>query len=169
MSAASVCIATIESVAARSAAGRGLSSESRHPYYGYRGAVAHPWIGRLDLKLSSMLASIALVAGTVGFVTASAAASEAAPIVVLSAVFGPAKLAKPVDFTERLAETCGPNAVYCQAFCSRAAVGRPAPRVGLFMQPRSICRVTYRCGGELTRVTEADENDTFNLSCRPRP
>ena len=169
MSAASVCIAMTESVAARSAVGRGLSSGSGRPYYEYRGAVVRPRRGRLDLKLSPMLASIVLVAGGMGFVTAPAVASESAPIVVLSAVFGPAKLAKPVDFTERLAETCGANAIYCQAFCSRAAVGRPAPRVGLFMQPRSVCRVTYRCGGELTRVTEADENDTFNLSCRPRP
>ena len=120
------------------------------------------------MKLSPLLASIVLVASGSGLVAWPAAAEET-PIVLLSAVFGPAKAAKPVDFTERLAETCGPSAIYCQAFCSRAAVGRP-PRVpGVFFHPRSVCRVTYRCGSTLTRVTEADENDTFNLSCKPRP
>ncbi len=120
------------------------------------------------MKASPLLACVVLLAGGFGLASTPVAADEA-PIVVLSAVFGPAKAAKPVDFTERLAEACGAQSLYCQAFCSRAAVGHP-PRVGgVFFRPRSICRITYRCGGQLTRVTEADENDTFNLSCRPRP
>lgn len=120
------------------------------------------------MNLSPLLASFVLVASGIGLISSPAAAQES-PIVVLSAVFGPAKATRPVDFTERLAETCGPGSTYCQAFCSRAAVGRPPRVAGVFFRPRSICRVTYRCGAVLTRVTEADENDTFNLSCRPRP
>lgn len=120
------------------------------------------------MRLVSLLASIVLVAGGTGLAAGPAAADDA-PVIVLSAVFGPAKAARPIDFTERLAETCGPNAIYCQAFCSRAAVGHP-PRVGgIIFHPHSICRITYRCGATLTRVTEAEENDTFSLSCRPRP
>jgi hypothetical protein len=123
---------------------------------------------RLNVKASPLLACALLFAGGFGLASTPAAADEV-PIVVLSAVFGPPKAAKPIDFTERLAETCGAQSIYCQAFCTRAAVGHP-PRVGgLLFRPHSICRVTYRCGGQLTRVTEADENDTFNLSCRLRP
>ncbi len=119
------------------------------------------------MRVSPLLACIVLMAGG-GGLAASPAAAEETPIIILSAVFGPPKAARPIDFTERLSETCGSQATYCQAFCSRAAVGHP-PRPGaLIFPPRSICRVTYRCGGQLTRVTEADENDTFNLSCRPR-
>jgi len=122
---------------------------------------------RLNVKLSPLLASVMLLAGVNGLV-ATPALADVTPIVVLSAEFGPAKSARPIDFTDKLAETCGASANYCQSFCSRAAVGRQ-PRVPLFLAPRSICRVTYRCGALLTRVTEADENDTFTLSCRPRP
>ena len=117
------------------------------------------------MKLSPLLASIVLVASGSGLAVSPVSAEET-PIVVLSAVFGPAKSARPVDFTERLAETCGPYSTYCQAFCTRAAVARSPKMSGLFFRPHSICRVTYRCGSTLTRITEADENDTFNLSCK---
>lgn len=117
------------------------------------------------MKLSALITSIVFAVG----MAAGPALADETQIVVLSAVFGPAKAAKPVDFTERLAETCGPSASYCQSFCSRAAVGR-IPRGTIMIFPHhSVCRITYRCGSVMTRVTEADENDTYSLSCRPRP
>ena len=119
------------------------------------------------MKLSPLLASVLFLAG-VGGLVATPALAQVTPIVVLSAEFGPAKAARPIDFTDKLAETCGASANYCQSFCSRSAVGHAPRQRPLFFAPHSICRVTYRCGGLLTRVTEADENDTFTLSCRPR-
>ncbi len=118
------------------------------------------------MKLSAFSASVVLIAIASG-VLAKPAIAEVTPIVILSAVFGPAAAVAPIDFTQTLARTCGASANYCQAFCSRAAVGRRPPRP-LFFSPRSVCRVTYRCGPLLTKVTEANENDTFDLSCRPR-
>jgi hypothetical protein len=109
-----------------------------------------------------------VLAGFGGF-AATPASAEPTPVVVLSAVFGPAKATRPIDFTDRLSETCGASADYCQAFCTRAAVGHPPRERALLFPPHAICRVTYRCGALQTRVTEADENDTFTLSCRPRP
>jgi hypothetical protein len=123
---------------------------------------------RSDVKIPSLLAYAAfLVSGSV--LIATPVLAEVTPIVILSAVFGPARATRPIDFTARLAQTCGASANYCQAFCTRAAVNYPPPHLRpLFTPPRSVCRVTYRCGALQTRVTEADENDTFTLSCRPR-
>ncbi len=121
------------------------------------------------MKLSLLAATVMLLAG-VSELIATPAAAEVTAIVIRSAVFGPARAATPIDFTARLAETCGASANYCQAFCTRAAVGyRPPRERPLFIPPRSVCRVTYRCGPLQTRTAEADENDTFTLSCRPRP
>lgn len=119
------------------------------------------------MNLSRLSASVMLVA-VLGGSIATAAPIQPIPIVILSAVFGPAKSMRPVDFTQRLAQTCGASASDCQAFCTRAAVGRAPWDKPLLFPPRSVCRVTYRCGASLTKVTEADENDTFTLSCRPR-
>lgn len=123
---------------------------------------------RTDVKLSRLSASVMLLAVVSGSI-ATRALAEQTPIVVLSAEFGPAKTMRPVDFTERLARTCGASVSDCQAFCTRAAVGRPPWEKAMFFPPRLVCRITYRCGALLTKVTEADENDTFTLSCRPRP
>ncbi len=121
------------------------------------------------MKLSSLLATVVLLGGAGGLI-ATPVVAEVTPIVVFSAVFGPAKATRPIDFTARLAQTCGANANYCQAFCTRAAVNYQPPHIRpLFIPPRSVCRVAYRCGSLQTRVTEAAENDTFTLSCRPRP
>jgi hypothetical protein len=122
---------------------------------------------RLDVKISPLLASVVFLAGGSGLVAAPASA-QTTPIIVLSAEFGPAKAARPIDFTDKLAETCGASANYCQAFCSRSAVGHAPRGRPWFFAPHSICRITYRCGALQTRVTEADENDTFTLSCRNR-
>ncbi len=121
------------------------------------------------MNLPTLLASAMLVASAAGSIATPVLAEET-PIVVRSALFGPARAVSPIDFTDRLARTCGAGANYCQAFCTRAAVGYAPPRERpLFIAPRAVCRVTYRCGALQTRVTEADENDTFTLSCRPRP
>jgi hypothetical protein len=121
------------------------------------------------VKLSTLSATCMLLAGLGGSI-AMPAQAQMTSIVVQSAVFGPPKDARPYDFTGKLAETCGPGASYCQAFCTRAAVGQDAVRKPILLPPpRSLCRVSYRCGALLTRVAEADENDTFTLSCRPRP
>jgi hypothetical protein len=123
---------------------------------------------RFDVKLSSLLAPAALVVSGIALI-ATPVLAEVTPIVILSAVFGPAKATRPIDFTAKLAQTCGASANYCQAFCTRAAVNYQPPHLRpLFVPPRSVCRVAYRCGVLQTRVTEADENDTFTLSCRPR-
>jgi len=120
------------------------------------------------VNLSRLSVLVMLLAGSGGSI-ATAAPIPPTPIVILSAVFGATKSMRPVDFTDRLAQTCGAGASDCQAFCTRAAVGRPPWDKPLLFPPRSVCRVTYRCGPSLTKVTEAEENDTFTLSCRPRP
>ena len=120
------------------------------------------------MKLSSLPAMIVLLVGVSGLI-ATPVLAEITPIVILSAVFGPAKATRPIDFTARLAQTCGASANYCQAFCTRAAVSYSPPHIRpLFTPPRSVCRIAYRCGPLQTRAIEADENDTFTLSCRPR-
>ncbi len=99
-----------------------------------------------------------------GFSTAAAAQDHSVQIV--SAVYGRPQEARPFDFSARLHEICGPNADYCEAFCSRAGVGGRPPYHGPFAR-RPICRVVYRCGGVETKATDAEENDTLILSCRP--
>jgi hypothetical protein len=121
------------------------------------------------VKQLQLLACAIALAGA-SFSTEGPALAEVAPIVVLSAVFGPPKAPRPLDFTVKLADTCGPSSNYCQSFCTRAAVGHSVEGRPLFLPPpHSVCRVSYRCGATLTRVAEADENDTFTLSCRARP
>lgn len=111
----------------------------------------------------------ALIAGLTGaaiVAVAPALAANDGPVSVVSATFGEAKSARPVDFTARLAGVCGANASFCQAFCTRAAVGWKTWAGNLFAY-HPVCRVTYRCGAQTTRAVEAAENETFDLSCRP--
>lgn len=97
----------------------------------------------------------------------SAASVAEGPILVVSALYGPAKTNTPVNFADRLAESCGRNVSYCQAFCNRAAAGILGRWRPLF-SGRPLCRVVYRCGVQTTRAVEAADNESFTLSCRIR-
>lgn len=110
---------------------------------------------------------VALLVGGAALEAGTALAGEAGPIVVVSAQFGGARASRPADFTTRLARVCGANASYCQAFCTRAAAGWTTMPGNMFTY-HPVCRVTYRCGANETRAVEAVENETFELSCRPR-
>ncbi len=97
----------------------------------------------------------------------AAAVTVEGSVTIVSAYYGPARTARPVDFADRLAESCGQNVSYCQAFCSRAAAGMLRQRQPWF-SGRPLCRVVYRCGSQTTRAVEASENESFTLSCRLR-
>ena len=99
-----------------------------------------------------------------------ASAEEQGAIQIVSAVYGPENATRPLNFVPRLQEACGEASNYCEVFCSNAFVGR-GPH-GLFHWPfeaQPVCRVTYRCGGQATMVTDAEKNDLLVLSCRRRP
>jgi hypothetical protein len=89
-------------------------------------------------------------------------------IQVVSALYGKPNAARPVNFTARLQQTCGPSATDCEAFCSNAFVGHTHQGLSLPFSPGSICRVTYRCGAQSTLVTDAERNDLIVLTCRNR-
>ncbi|MEO7026805.1 MAG: hypothetical protein ABI056_04540 [Caulobacteraceae bacterium] len=121
---------------------------------------------KLSSRMSLPLLCAASLAGAIAFAGPAAAAVEG-PVVVVSALYGSGKTTQPVDFADRLAESCGRNISYCQAFCSRAAAGIVGRRPGLW-GGRPLCRVVYRCGDQMTRAVEAMDNESFTLSCRSR-
>ncbi len=99
----------------------------------------------------------------------SAAAQDQGSIQIISALYGKPNASRPVNFTPKLQQTCGPSATDCEAFCSNAFVGHGDHHRLWPFGPGSICRVTYRCGAQATLVTDAERNDLIVLSCRNRP
>jgi hypothetical protein len=115
------------------------------------------------VTLSTLLLASTLVA------PGSAAAEDQGAIQIVSALYGRPNAPRPVNFTARLQQTCGPSATDCEAFCSNAFVGHADGGLHLPFSPASICRVTYRCGAQATLVTDAERNDLIVLTCRNRP
>ena len=98
------------------------------------------------------------------------------PLRIVSASYGRPNAANARNFSARLQQTCGDNAVVCQSFCSKNMTGAapglipgmglvPAVRVPFMAHP--VCRVVYRCGEGITRASETDDGDIIALSCRP--
>jgi hypothetical protein len=114
----------------------------------------------------SIYFSVAAFAVAAGSWPTRADAQGTPDISIVTALYGPASAPRPRDFTVRLQQTCGDRATTCESFCSSALIGRPKPEVHLPFSPRPICRVVYRCGDDVTRAIEADDNDTLVLSCR---
>jgi hypothetical protein len=121
------------------------------------------------MKYFAILTSIALLVGAGGPATAQPVdPAPSGPVQIVSAVYGPPSAVRPHDFTERLTQFCGAGVSACETFCSRASIGGRTDGFRLPFSPRPICRVIYRCGGDLTKATEADEGETIILSCRSR-
>lgn len=97
--------------------------------------------------------------------TSWAQAPVATHLRIVSASYGPPRAARARDFSERLQQTCGEDAVACQSFCSKTLTGA-APGFHVPFTARPVCRVIYRCGAGLTRATETDDGDMIALSCR---
>lgn len=97
--------------------------------------------------------------------TSWAQAPLATHLRIVSASYGPPRAARAKDFSERLQQTCGDNAVACQSFCSKTLTGS-APGFRVPFTARPVCRVIYRCGEGLTRAAETDDGDMIALSCR---
>ena len=98
----------------------------------------------------------------------TARADETRPIHIVSALYGRVQDSRPLDFSQRLQQTCGSSASYCEAFCSKAVVGAHSRLHAPFGAP-PVCRVVYRCGEEETKATDAWDNETMILSCRTAP
>jgi hypothetical protein len=109
---------------------------------------------------------VVLAAVALGGCPPAADAQDTPGIAIVAAFYGPASAPRPRDFSARLQQTCGDRSTTCESFCSSALIGRPKPEMRLPFGPRPICRVVYRCGSEVTRAGEADDNDTLILSCR---
>lgn len=122
------------------------------------------------MKFARLLTSTCLLFGAFSFLASAAVAAPGdGPIQIVSAYYGSPKEARPHDFSERLQQICGPDASACETFCSHAAIGGPKGSFRLPFSTAPLCRVIYRCGTRVTKATEASENDTLILMCRPNP
>ena len=106
-------------------------------------------------KLISRIAigSCLLVSGS------ALAAPQPDQIGIVSATYQEASGKRIVDVAEKVQDLCGGHSHYCQFYCASSTFGDNR------LHNKKICRVTYRCGDEVTRVTEGDDNDPVTLRC----
>ena len=105
------------------------------------------------LTLFATILSGALLTGV------AVAAPPPDQIGIVSATYQEASGKRIVDVAEKVADLCGGHSRYCQFYCASSTFGDNR------LHHKKICRVTYRCGDEVTRVTEGEENDPVTLRC----
>jgi hypothetical protein len=108
----------------------------------------------------------AAAAGALALWTAGVAHAADPSIHIVSAQYGRPNVSRVRDFSDRLQNTCGPSASYCEAFCSDATAGVVGGGLHWPFSHRPVCRVTYRCGVDTTRAVDAEQGETIVLQCR---
>lgn len=81
-------------------------------------------------------------------------------ISIVTATYQEASGKRVVDVAEQLQALCGGHSHLCQFYCASSTFGDNK------LHHKKICRVTYRCGDEATRVAQGEENDPVTLRCQ---
>ena len=105
------------------------------------------------------IALVALISDLIvpGFAYAAPTSNQ---INIVAASYQEASGKRVIDVADKLQELCGGHSHICQFYCASSTFGDNK------LHHKKICRVTYRCGDETTRVAQGEENDPVTLRCQ---
>ena len=92
----------------------------------------------------------------VAIVSSVQSGSGADYILVRQATYGPSA-GRYQNLTFTLAQTCGTQSAYCEAYC---------PKVG-FGSGGKGCQIVYACGEHVTKSTRSQSGELIVMDCRP--